>query len=126
VTGSDTAGIAYYLYCLAPCGQALNVEHEPGILVWACDGICAVLSQVRREEFCGKDADARLEDLAWLAPRVCRHEAVVEQVMSQSPVLPARFATLFTSLESLQRFMLEYREAITGFFTHLGDQREWR
>jgi hypothetical protein len=39
--------------------------------------------------------------------------------------LPARFATLFSSLDSLQRFILEYRDTIAGFFTHLGDQREW-
>ena len=45
--------------------------------------------------------------------------------MSRVPVLPARFATLFTSIDSLQRFVLEHREAITGFFAQLGDQREW-
>jgi len=116
--------IAYYLYCLAPSGYALDLN-EAGVFVWACDGICAVLSETRREEFCGEGSDARLEDLAWLAPRAFRHEAVVEHVMVQSPVLPARFATLFTSLDSLQRFIIEYRDAITGFFTHLGDQREW-
>jgi len=124
VTEKDTADIAYYLYCLAPSGYALDLN-QAGVFVWACDGICAVLSETRREEFCGEGAIARLEDLAWLAPRAFRHEAVVEHVMGQSPVLPARFATLFTSLDSLQRFILEYRDAITGFFTNLGDQREW-
>jgi hypothetical protein len=45
--------------------------------------------------------------------------------MQQAPVLPARFATLFTSLDSLQGFLTEYHEAITGFFADLGRQREW-
>ena len=45
--------------------------------------------------------------------------------MSQAPVLPARFATLFTSVDSLQQSVLEHREAIAGFFAQLGDQQEW-
>ena len=114
----------YYLYCLTPSGRALEL-HEADVFVWSCGDISAVLSEANREEFCGEGSDARLEDLGWLAPRVFRHEAVVERIMGQSPVLPARFATLFTSLDSLQRFVLEYRDAITGFFAHLGDKREW-
>jgi hypothetical protein len=93
--------------------------------VWVCEGIGAVLSETRREEFCGEGADARLDDLAWIAPRALRHEAVVEHVMSQSPVLPASFATLFTSIESLRGFIVEHRDAIMGFFANLGDKREW-
>ena len=124
MTERDTADTAYYLYCLTPSAAALELN-EAGVFVLPCDGIGAVLSQTRREEFCGEGAEARLEDLAWLAPRAFRHEAVVEHVMGQSPVLPARFATLFTSLDSLQRFVREYREAVRDFFTHLGDQREW-
>jgi Gas vesicle synthesis protein GvpL/GvpF. len=76
-------------------------------------------------EFCGEAAEARLQDLAWLGPRACRHAAVIEEVMRQTPVLPARFATLFTSLDSLQQAVHEHREAITGFFARLGDKQEW-
>lgn len=115
---------AYYLYCLAPAGHALQLN-ETAVFVRDCQDITAVLSQVPREEFCGEDASARFEDLLWLAPRACRHEAVVEDVMQQAPVLPARFATLFTSLDSLQGFLTEYHTAITGFFADLGRQREW-
>jgi hypothetical protein len=85
----------------------------------------AVLGDVELAEFCGESAEARLQDLAWLAPRVCRHEAVIEEVMRRVPVLPARFATLFTSVDSLEQTVLEHREAITGFFAQLGDKQEW-
>jgi Gas vesicle synthesis protein GvpL/GvpF len=121
MTGENTA---YYLYCLAPPEYALRIE-EAGVSVRVCEGISAVFSQVSREEFCGEDADARLQDLAWLGPRACRHEAVIEHVMEQAPVLPARFATLFSSLDNLERFLLQHRETITGFFTALGGQKEW-
>ena len=87
--------------------------------------IDAVLSEVELGEFCGEAAEARLQDLAWLGPRACRHAAVIEEVMRRTPVLPARFATLFTSLDRLQQTVLDRREAIAGFFAQLGDKQEW-
>ena len=115
---------AYYLYCLMPSGRTLDLN-ETDVFVWAGDGVSAVLGETNREDFCGEGAVARLEDLAWLAPRVFQHEAIVEHVMGQSPVLPARFATLFSSLDSLQQFVAAHRAAITDYFHRLGDRREW-
>jgi hypothetical protein len=94
-------------------------------MVSACEGIGAVFSEAELGEFCGESADAHLQDLAWLGPRVCRHEAVVEEISDRVPVLPARFATLFTSLDSLQRFVVEHRDAVAAFFSELGDREEW-
>jgi hypothetical protein len=101
------------------------VDGQAGVAVLACGGIGAVFSQVELGEFCGESAEAHLQDLAWLGPRVCRHEAVIEESMRRVPVLPARFATLFTSLDSLRRFVVEHRDAVSKFFAELGDQREW-
>src|ERR1035437_73505 len=126
----SSSGTAYYLYCLTPgaCGipaSAIGVDGKQGVMVRACRGIGMVFSPAELEEYCGELADAHLQDLAWLGPRVCRHEAVIEELSDRVPVLPARFATFFNSLDSLQRFVLERRDAVTGFFTRLGDQREW-
>jgi len=121
---------ACYLYCLAPSwggvrGAAVGVDGQRPVSVHECGGIVAVASEVELEEFCGESAETRLQDLAWLGPRVCRHEAVIEEVMRQAPVMPLRFATLFTSVDSLRQAVLERRDAITGFFTDLGDRQEW-
>ena len=115
---------AYYLYCLTPPGGALELS-QGGVFVEDPGRIRAVLSEVRREEFSGDAAEERLKDLAWLAPRAALHEAVVEQVMGQAPVLPAPFATLFESRESVRRFVLDYSAPIAGFFRDLGNKREW-
>jgi len=127
MTNSETA---YYLYCLTPCVcdsevPAIGVDGLRPVSVGACGEIGAVFSEVELGEFCGESAEAHLQDLAWLGPRVYRHEAVIEKLMSQAPVLPARFATLFTSVDSLKQSVLEHREAITGFFAQLGDKQEW-
>src|ERR1035441_10314340 len=99
---------AYYLYCLAPREWDIKpsiagVGEDRPVSFQACEGISAVFSEVELGEFCGDSAEARLRDLAWLGPRVCRHEAVIDQVLCHGPVLPARFATLFTSVDSLRR-----------------------
>jgi hypothetical protein len=118
------------LYCLTPAGRdvqpsLIGVDGRRAVAVRACGEIGAVFSEVELREFCGESAEASLQDLAWLGPRVCRHEAVIEEVMRQAPVLPARFGTLFTSIDSLQQSVVENREAITEFFARLGEQREW-
>ena len=120
----------YYLYCLAPCGcgikaSAIGVDGRYPVFVRDCGETGAVFSEVELGEFSGDSAEAHLQDLAWLGPRVCRHEAVIEEVMRQAPVLPARFATLFISIDSMKQFVLEHQEAITGFFAQLGDKQEW-
>jgi hypothetical protein len=122
--------IAYYLYCLTPCGRgiqtsAIGVDGQHPVFVGACGEIGAVLSEVGRGEFCGDAAEANLQDLAWLGPRVCRHEAAIEEVMRQSPILPARFATMFTCIDSLEQSVLQHRKAIAGFFVQIGDKQEW-
>jgi hypothetical protein len=122
--------LVYYLYCLTPCARdlhvsAIGVDGRHPIFARGCEGVGAVLSEVERGEFCGDAAEARLEDLEWLGPRVCRHEAAIEEVMRQTPVLPARFATLFTSIDALKQSVLERLDAIGGFFAQLGDKQEW-
>src|ERR1035438_4586452 len=117
----------YYLYCLTPrgCGikaSVIGVDGRHSVSVRACGEMGAVLSEVELGEFCGETAEARLQDLAWLGPRVCQHEAVIEEVMGQTPVLPARFATLFTSLDSLNRSVLEHREAIRSEERRVGKE----
>ena len=77
---------ATYLYCLTPGGggapgSAIGVDGQCAVGVRACGEIGAVFSEVELAEFCGETAEARLQDLAWLGPRVCRHAAVIEEVM---------------------------------------------
>src|ERR1035441_2595757 len=123
-------GSAYYLYCLTSSGRdihtfAAGVDGRHAIQLRICGETCAVYSEVDLDEFVGERAEAHLQDLAWLGPRVFRHEAVIEEIMSQAPVLPARFATIFSTLDSLDQFILERREGVAEFFTVLGDKQEW-
>ena len=99
-------------------------EQRPPFLSGHGD-LAAILSLVAREEFCGPVADTHLQDLAWVGPRVCRHQAVLEEAMHLAPILPARFGTLFSSIEALDRFMDQHRATIAGFLERVAGQEEW-
>jgi len=85
----------------------------------------AVVSAVSLEEFCGPSAEERMKDLSWIGPRASRHEAVIEQTAGCSPVLPARFGTMFSSLNQLGRLMNIHRDTILRFLDRTTGTDEW-
>jgi hypothetical protein len=101
----------------------MDETHPP--FFWRNGSVAAVLSQVSRSEFCGPVGEKNLQDLAWLAGRACRHQAVIEQIMRLGPVLPARFATLLSSPTSLECFLAKHEASIARFLERVGSQQEW-
>ncbi len=87
--------------------------------------IAALISMVPVSDYCGADAMRHLSDIAWLAPRTAHHAAVLCRAMQYSPVYPAPFGTLFTSLETLTAFMLAHAEALGVFFRDVAGMAEW-
>lgn len=127
VTGARSA---IYLFCLACPQVAAGFQAPDGdernpVSCWTFRDLTAVISKVKLEDFCGPAANRRLEDLAWVAPRACRHEAVVERAMRFSPVLPARFGTLFSSLENLEAFLKSHQAGIRRFLRRMILKEEW-
>lgn len=121
---------ATYLFCLARSHQTLLPEGDgvsdcgPLELENFSD-VAAVVCTVPLEDFVGSSADERLQDLSWVGPRALRHEQVIEEVMQNSPVLPARFGTLFSSRESLSALVENNYAKIDQFLDHIKDKEEW-
>ena len=122
---------ALYLFCFARSdavrelrGSAVDGDRSLSILRHSSD-LCSVVGEVRREEFSGPQAELHLQQLSWVAPRALRHEAVIEEVMAHSPVLPARFGTLFSSANAVTEFVNQHRETITQFLERAADHGEW-
>lgn len=129
-SGRPDPSPAIYLYCLARprVARALSCPGMDGrnpVFAWTFRDVAAVASRVPREEFCGPAAEAHMRELAWVGPRACRHEAVTEKVMRFSPVLPAKFGTLFSSLDSLEQFLRKHHAAITRFLDRVAGKEEW-
>jgi len=127
----ETDPNALYLFCFARSnlvgeleGNGVDSQH-PLSVFRRFPNLCAVLDKVCLEDFCGGAAELRMRDLAWVGPRALRHEAVVEEVMRHSPVLPARFGTLFSSQERLAEFVDRHAAAISQFLERVAEQEEW-
>ena len=133
---SDSTGVelgkgeGIYLFCFArpPMPPVLNadgLDDRYSVSHQVFKDIMAVLSKVSIEEFCGPSADSRMKDISWVGPRACRHEEVIEKAMRQSPVLPARFGTIFSSLEGLEKLVEMHHDTIRQFLDEVADKEEW-
>jgi len=121
-----------YLYCLTRLSRlpplplsGRGVDGQSPLEVAIYQDLAAVWSPVPVEDFCGPEAEERLRDLTWIGPRVIRHQEVVAGVMRHSPVLPARFGTIFSSLANLKKVLQRHSDTIAGFLERLTDQEEW-
>jgi hypothetical protein len=127
----ETNRQALYLFCLARPDlvgaiEGSGIDDGQALFVIPCaPDLCAIVCELPQEEFCGPAAERRMRQLAWVAPRALRHEAVVEMVMRRSPVLPARFGTLFSSPERLAEFLAAHRKTISQFLGRVVDHEEW-
>lgn len=121
---------AIYLYCFARTNhlQAIGARGLDGQSPWSLQPflkVTAVIGRVPIEEFIGAEAESRMQDLAWVGPRACRHEDVIEEIIHHSPVLPARFGTIFSSPEALEKYLKENYPVISKFLDYVDDKEEW-
>jgi len=87
--------------------------------------ISAVVSEVPLNEYCGESSESNLQNLAWIGPRALRHAEIIDMVRSYSPVLPSRFGTLFSSVESLQDLLEWNSDKIDRFLDAVSGKDEW-
>ncbi len=97
LTTSHEDGRGVYLYCFArqmAVGHVSNVPPQAGIDGLSpvesleVNGITAVFCEVALEEFRAAVAAEDGVDPAWLLPRACRHEQVIDAVLARSSPSP--------------------------------------
>lgn len=96
-----------------------TVRNVPGT------GLRALVQTVDREVWTGPESDERLQNIEWVGPRACRHEALVEQLDEQGAVFPMRFATLFSGPEALADRIQDQRAPIVEYLRAADVHREW-
>ena len=123
-----TTGI--YLFCLTrettlPELKATGIDGLHPLSAETIGDVAAIFSEVALEDFSGPEAQARMEDLAWIGPRALRHEEVIMAVMELGPVLPVRFGTVFSSLETMKEPLRRHRNILSEFFRETAGKKEW-
>ena len=123
-------GEGIYLFCFArlhqkPIHDMAGPDDYYLVYPFTFMGVTAILSKVSLDEYCGPSAESRIKDLSWIGPRACRHENIVERVMCHSPVVPARFGTIFSSMNRLEEFLRAHGKTLLKCLDHLSDKQEW-
>jgi hypothetical protein len=121
---------ALYLFCLARSGlvpllEGTGINGDEVLETKDIGNVTAVVCEVPEDQFSGSSAETKLQDLGWVGPRAVRHEQVIEEVMSHSPVFPARFGSLFSSMEALERLVNSNLGTISEFLDRVASSQEW-
>lgn len=121
---------ALYLFAFSGDAPALAAGWEASALfarpsLYPVGPIAALITTVPLDEYCGPTAANHLSEVGWLSPRIVYHAAVLRRAMQYAPIYPAPFGTLYSSYDSLTRFMLAHQETIEEFFRAVAGQEEW-
>lgn len=98
------SGKVLYLYGITDRAAKLDapegVDGMSPVEAVECAGFFCWVSRVDATEY-GDNLQARMENLDWLAASSVRHQKVVGAIHEQTTILPARFATIFLSEQTL-------------------------
>jgi hypothetical protein len=117
-----------YVYCLtraavSPDTEGIDQSKRFGFAT--IDGVSAVFTAVNAEAFSQEAIDSRAGDLEWLGAIGYRHQAVVQDVMKRTAVVPLRAFTLFSSEEALRAYLHENAEMLRKVLDRLDGKQEW-
>ncbi len=101
-----------------------GVDGKGRISIFRCEAFFCVTGAVDAREF-GADLSRNMQNLEWLAAASVRHQQIVAAVHERTLILPARFATLFRSLESLAEDVRGRTAELASNFEALADADEY-
>ncbi len=123
---------ALYVYGFVPpdsiaaaSSSAPPHHSDATVFLFHIGDIGVLASEVMAEDFTGPAGDKNLQDLAWLAPRACHHQSVLNWAMQLGAVCPVRFGTLLSSRDALADFLHDHGECVRAFLQRIVDREEW-
>ena len=117
-----------YVYAIArqpvqPEVEAIDGSRNFGAV--SRDGISAIFTPVKSDEFSQEAVDRRAGNLEWLGSVGYRHQAVVSALMRQTAIVPLRAFTLFSSSDALQAYLEESASQLARVLERLDGKQEW-
>ncbi|MGA7617125.1 MAG: GvpL/GvpF family gas vesicle protein, partial [Thermoanaerobaculia bacterium] len=88
-------------------------------------GLTSICSVVPAAEFTQEEIDRRAADMEWIERIAFRHEGVLDALSAAGDVVPLRAFTLFTSEESVRKFLREQHEEILALLQRIEGRQEW-
>ncbi len=122
--------LALYVFGFVPKGnlpgdlEIHGLEPDHKVIQEEFSDISAIVSHVPLSEFVGEEAELRLQDIEWVAPRAVNHQRAIEKISELSPILPAQFGVLFSSRDNLEKFVCDNQLEILEFLSMASDKNE--
>jgi Gas vesicle synthesis protein GvpL/GvpF len=118
-----------WAYAVVPAGTTLPAELTgiAGGVVQrvTADGLDALVGAVPAEEFAAAPLREHLNDLAWLERVAREHEAVLDQVLTATTIVPLRLCTIFDDADGVCRMLERERDALSDALGRLDGRQEW-
>jgi hypothetical protein len=91
----------------------------------AAEGLTALTTAVPRADFDVEPLRDHLNDLPWLERIAREHEAVLEEVLGATTVVPLRLCTIFEDAAGVQRMLEREHDAFLDALGRLEGRQEW-
>jgi hypothetical protein len=91
----------------------------------AAEGLTALTTAVPRADFDVEPLRDHLNDLPWLERIAREHEAVLEEVLGATTVVPLRLCTIFEDAAGVQRMLEREHDAFLEALGRLEGRQEW-
>jgi hypothetical protein len=119
-----------WAYCVLRAGDPIpsglrGVHLDSDVRAEECGGLVALVSSVPRAEFSSEPLKRNLNDLAWLERVARAHEAVLDETLRVSTIVPLRMCTLYESDESVRQMLEREHHAFVDALTALDGRWEW-
>jgi DNA-binding MarR family transcriptional regulator len=124
-------GKGLYIYCIMRESAVINTELKgidgAGSLFFVqYRDLAAVVSEVELDRFKPHAAGAGKEaDMDWIEEKARAHERIVEQLMKENDLLPAKFCSIVNSEEDLKAFLADNYHEYARAFQRLKGREEW-
>ena len=116
-----------YLYCVTDNAPKLKeVENFADEIYFIYrQGIYAVVSKVKENEFSAENLKKNFANLDWIKEKANIHEKIIEGVMKYTCVIPFKFGTIFNTEDNLKVMLKEHSERFKVNLMNLEGKEEW-
>lgn len=123
--------IGLYLYCIMQEDVIINMDQRGidsrySLFSIPYKDLAAVVSKVELGKFKLHTTAASNEvDMGWIEEKARTHERIVEQLMKDNDLLPAKFCSIVSSEEGLKAFLADNYHEYVRAFQRLKGREEW-
>ena len=127
---SEAEGSALWAYCVTRADHSLSeapagVDPAAPVEKITHGGLAAFASRVPLAEFGEDPLRENLNQLSWLERVARAHEAVLEDALTEGPIVPLRLCTIYTDEDGVRAILDREEEQLTATLDRLDGRQEW-